>query len=296
MCFFGCFFASLVWQRGRRRRRRWVLALRLLAARGSTPTNGSSSCFGPDCGSSVFIYVFHLFNSKRRLPGQRCLCRSVCLVAVAFAFSVSAPLQSALPPRHLSPSHCERRICLLWFWRFSSLNAFELIYNLLMLMYLCCRPPHPLPSLPLLLFCCLQAPCCCWCLASHFHASRLTVINCHRIFIESASFGFIPNSSYSPPPPHPSRPPLTLIALLDVIVMVPIFLAAAVADAVAVVVDVVIVKRFLGLIYEAGQAAYLAAQRSNSVQSPLLPHTRQAASSSSCNGCSTTVISIKVYR
>lgn len=65
---------------------------------------------------------------------------------------------------------------------------------------------------------------------------------------------------------HP--PPLTLIALLDVIVMVPIFLAAAVAVAVAVVVvDVVIVKRFLGLIYEAGQAAYLAAQRSNTVQS-----------------------------
>lgn len=75
---------------------------------------------------------------------------------------------------------------------------------------------------------------------------------------------------------HP--PPLTLIALLDVIVMVPIFLAAAVAVAVTVVVvDVVIVKRFLGLIYEAGQAAYLAAQRRNSVQSPLLPHTRQAA-------------------
>lgn len=72
---------------------------------------------------------------------------------------------------------------------------------------------------------------------------------------------------------HP--PPLTLIALLDVIVMVPIFLAAAVAVAVAVV-DVVIVKRFLGLIYEAGQAAYLAAQRSNSVQSRPLPHTRQA--------------------
>lgn len=59
--------------------------------------------------------------------------------------------------------------------------------------------------------------------------------------------------------------------------MVPIFLAAAVAVAVAVVVvDVVIVKRFLGLIYEAGQAAYLAAQRSNSVQSRPLPHTRQA--------------------
>lgn len=75
---------------------------------------------------------------------------------------------------------------------------------------------------------------------------------------------------------HPA--PLTLIALLDVIVMVPIFLAAAVAVAVAVVVvvDVVIVKRFLGLIYEAGQAAHLAAQRSNSVQSPPLPHTRQA--------------------
>lgn len=134
-----------------------MLALRLLAARGSTPSDGSSSrscsssssCFGPDCGSSVFIYVFHLFNSKRRLPGQRCrLCCSVCLVAVAFAFSVSAPLQSACPPRHLSPSHCEPRICLLWFWRFSSLNAFELIYNLLMLMYLCHRPPHPLKHTP----------------------------------------------------------------------------------------------------------------------------------------------------
>lgn len=74
---------------------------------------------------------------------------------------------------------------------------------------------------------------------------------------------------------HP--PPLTLIALLDVIVMVPIFLAAAVAVAVAVVVvvDVVIVKRFLGLIYEAGQAAYLAAQLSSI--SPPLHHTRQAA-------------------
>lgn len=73
---------------------------------------------------------------------------------------------------------------------------------------------------------------------------------------------------------HP--PPLTLIALLDVIVMVPIFLAAAVAVAVTVVVvDVVIVKRFLGLIYEAGQAAYLAAQLSSI--SPPLPHTRQAA-------------------
>lgn len=146
-----------------------MLALRFLAARGSTPSDGSSSrscsssssCFGPDCGSSVFIYVFHLFNSKRRLPGQRCrLCRSVCLVAVAFAFSVSAPLQSASPPHHLSPSHCEPRICLLWFWRFSSLNAFELIYNLLMLMYLCHRPPHPRP---LLFSCCLQAPCCCSC-------------------------------------------------------------------------------------------------------------------------------------
>lgn len=77
-------------------------------------------------------------------------------------------------------------------------------------------------------------------------------------------------------PPHaPTPPPLTLIALLDVIVMVPIFLAAAVA--VAVVVDVVIVKRFLGLIYEAGQAAYSAAQRRDSVQSLLLPHTRQTA-------------------
>lgn len=139
-----------------------MLALRLLAARGSTPSDGSSSssssCFGPDCGSSVFIYVFHLFNSKRRLPGQRC--RSVCLVAVAFAFSVSAPLQSACPPRHFSPSHCEPRICLLWFWRFSSLNAFELIYNLLMLMYLCHRPPH---LLPFLFSSCLQAPCCCSC-------------------------------------------------------------------------------------------------------------------------------------
>lgn len=59
--------------------------------------------------------------------------------------------------------------------------------------------------------------------------------------------------------------------------MVPIFLAAAVAVAVAVVVvvDVVIVKRFLGLIYEAGQAAYLAAQLSSI--SPPLHHTRQAA-------------------
>lgn len=77
------------------------------------------------------------------------------------------------------------------------------------------------------------------------------------------------------PPRAPTPPPLTLIALLDVIVMVPIFLAAAVA--VAVVVDVVIVKRFLGLIYEAGQAAYSAAQRRDSVQSLLLPHTRQTA-------------------
>lgn len=61
--------------------------------------------------------------------------------------------------------------------------------------------------------------------------------------------------------------------------MVPIFLAAAVAVAVVVivVVDAVIVKRFLGLIYEAGQATYSAAQRSDSVQSPLLPHTRQTA-------------------
>lgn len=119
-----------------------MLALRLLAARGSTPSDASStcscssssSCFGPDCGSSVFIYVFHLFNSKRRLPIQRCRCRSVCLVPVAFAFSVSAPLHISLPP---SPTQGEPRICLLWFWRFSSLNAFELIYNLLMLMYLC---------------------------------------------------------------------------------------------------------------------------------------------------------------
>lgn len=79
------------------------------------------------------------------------------------------------------------------------------------------------------------------------------------------------------PPRAPTPPPLTLIALLDVIVMVPIFLAAAVAVAVVVVVDVVIVKRFLGLIYEAGQAAYSAAQRRDSVQSLLLPHTRQTA-------------------
>lgn len=45
------------------------------------PSFSSSSRFGSSsgCGSSVFIYVFHLFNSKRRLPGQLCrlLCRCV---------------------------------------------------------------------------------------------------------------------------------------------------------------------------------------------------------------------------
>lgn len=81
-----------------------------------------------------------------------------------------------------------------------------------------------------------------------------------------------------------------LIALLDVIVMVPIFLDCAVADAIAVVVvtvvDVVIVKRFLGLIYEAGQAAYC-----REVQlSPSRSHTRQRKCSSSHRGCSITNI------